>query len=175
MPAVIVLTLLFLPFFDRKSSRAWSKRPVARWVLILSLVTSSLLLGAALGEPNPNQVVNEVGRSLNSIERSGRALYEAQGCGSCHLIAGRGGDRKENAPPLTDVGLRHSGAWLHSFIENPLRFHPDSKMPSYGPPTLSHQEIEELTRYLTTLRGIDLTKKPEYADTFPEPSKPKEK
>ena len=28
LPAAIVLTLLFLPFFDRKSSRAWSKRPV---------------------------------------------------------------------------------------------------------------------------------------------------
>ena len=59
--------------------------------------------------------------------------------------------------------------------ENPLRFHPESKMPSYGPPTLTHQEIEELTRYMATLRGVDLTKKPEYADTFPEPSKPKEK
>ena len=175
LPAAIVLTLLFLPFFDRKSSRAWSKRPVARWVLILTLVSGSLLLGAALGEPNTNPVVNALGRTLTATERSGRALYEAQGCGSCHLIAGRGGERKENAPPLTDVGLRHSGAWLHSFIENPLRFHPESKMPSFGPPTLTHQEIEELTRYMTTLRGVDPSKKPEYVDTFPQPMKPKEK
>jgi cbb3-type cytochrome oxidase cytochrome c subunit len=91
------------------------------------------------------------------------------------VIAGKGGGSKENAPALTDVALRHSGAWMHSFLENPLRFHADSKMPSFGPPTLSHQEIEEITRYLTTLRGLDQSKKPEYVDTFPETPKPKEK
>ena len=47
-------------------------------------------------------------------------------------------------------------------------------MPSFGPPTLSHQEIEELTRYLSSLRGVDLTKQPEYVDTFPATLMPKE-
>jgi mono/diheme cytochrome c family protein len=64
---------------------------------------------------------------------------------------------------------------MHSFIEDPLRFHADSKMPAFGPPTLTHQEIEEITRYLTTLRGANgVTRKPEFVDTFPEPLKPKE-
>ena len=74
------------------------------------------------------------------------------------------------------MALKHSGAWIHSFLENPLRFHPDSKMPSFGPPTLSHQEIEEVTRYLVTLRGPNgELQKPEFVDTFPELPKPKEK
>jgi mono/diheme cytochrome c family protein len=47
-------------------------------------------------------------------------------------------------------------------------------MPAFGPPTLTHQEIEEITRYLTTLRGTSGAK-PEFRDTFPEPIKPKEK
>ncbi len=81
-----------------------------------------------------------------------------------------------DAPELTDVGLKHSTAWMHSFIEDPVRFHPDSKMPAYGPPTLSHQEIEELARYLGSLRGrANMNRQPQFNDTFPEPLKPKEK
>ena len=88
-------------------------------------------------------------------------------CASCHLVYGTGGDE---GPELTAIGSRHSTAWLHSFIEDPVRFHPDSKMSAFGPPTLSHQEIEEVARYLGTLRGprgreIELM----IADTFPEP------
>jgi mono/diheme cytochrome c family protein len=120
--------------------------------------------------------VPEAGRPLSSVERSGKAIFASSQCGSCHAVAGKGGGSQENAPNLSLEGLKHSGAWIHSFLENPLRFHPDSKMPSFGPPTLSHQEIEEVTRYLVTLRGPngDL-QKPEFVDTFPELPKPKEK
>ena len=46
----------------------------------------------------------------------------------------------------------------------------------FGPPTLTHQEIEEITRYLTTLRGTGgATRQPEFRDTFPEPIKPRDK
>jgi len=79
-----------------------------------------------------------------------------------------------DAPELTEVGLKHSQAWMHSFIEDPVRFHPDSKMPAYGPPTLSHQEIEELASYLSSLRGPP-GKQPQFVDTFPEPLKAQEK
>ena len=48
-------------------------------------------------------------------------------------------------------------------------------MPSYGPPTLSHQEIEELTRFLVSLRGPDgALREPEFVDTFPELDKPEQ-
>jgi ubiquinol-cytochrome c reductase cytochrome b subunit len=173
VPGALVVTLVFLPFVDRRSTRSFSKRPAARLVLLSAMGATAMLLGAGLADAPENKAVNELGQPLNSVERAGRAMFDAQGCGSCHLIAGKGGTRKEDAPELTDVALRHSGAWLHSFMENPLRFHPDSKMPSFGPPTLSHQEIEEITRYLLTLRGLDPTRKPEYADTFPEPPTPK--
>jgi mono/diheme cytochrome c family protein len=76
---------------------------------------------------------------------------------------------------LTEVGLRHSPAWMHSFLELPSRFHADSRMPAYGPPAMTHEEIEEIARYLASLRGrAGPEAKPEYVDTFPEPPKPKE-
>jgi mono/diheme cytochrome c family protein len=81
----------------------------------------------------------------------------------------KGGD---DGPELTDIGLHHSTGWLHSYIEDPTRFHRDSKMAAFGPPVLSHQEIEEVARYLGTLQGPPGSgSQPEVADTFPEPPK----
>jgi cbb3-type cytochrome oxidase cytochrome c subunit len=80
-------------------------------------------------------------------------------------VAGAGG---LIGPDLTTVGLRHSAAWMHSFMEEPGRFHVDTRMPRFGPPRLTHQEIEEIAQYLTTLRGnAPPTLQPEFRDTFP--------
>jgi ubiquinol-cytochrome c reductase cytochrome b subunit len=175
VPAALVIILVGLPFYDRSSTRKFSKRPIAGLSLVFLLGGAALLVGASFSGEHPGAVVPEAGRPLSTIERSGKAIYGAAQCGSCHAIAGTGGGSQENAPNLSLLGLKHSGAWIHSFLENPLRFHPDSKMPSFGPPTLSHQEIEELTRYLMTLRGPNgELKTPEFVDTFPELPKPKE-
>lgn len=176
VPTALVILLVALPFFDRGSTRAFSKRPIARISLAFLLGGAGLLVGASFMGEQPGAVVPEVGRPLSSIERSGKAIFGSSQCGSCHAVAGKGGGSQENAPNLSLEGLKHSGAWIHSFLENPLRFHPDSKMPSFGPPTLSHQEIEEVTRYLVSLRGPNgELQKPEFVDTFPELPKPKEK
>jgi ubiquinol-cytochrome c reductase cytochrome b subunit len=179
LPAAIVIALLLLPLFDRRSVRSISGRPLAVASMSVVLAGSGLLIGSAVREEPATTVVPESSRPLSSIERSGRALFQRQQCSSCHTIAGQKPPAKKadapDAPDLTEVGLKHSPAWLHSFIEDPVRFHPDSKMPAFGPPTLTHQEIEEITRYLTTLRGVNgVTRQPEFVDTFPEPLKPKE-
>jgi mono/diheme cytochrome c family protein len=180
VPMVLVLVLLLLPFFDKRSTRSLTKRPAAAISLSGIVAATALLFGASVRDQSKNAVAPEVGRLLTSTERAGRTQYERQQCGSCHEIAGMTSvPKKEDAPEapeLTKVGLKHSGAWMHSFIEDPVRFHPESKMPAYGPPTLSHQEIEELARYLASLRGppaLDL--QPQFVDTFPEPLKAKEK
>jgi ubiquinol-cytochrome c reductase cytochrome b subunit len=176
VPTVLVILLVALPFFDRSSTRGFVKRPIAIFSLLFILGGAGLLLAASFSGEQPGKVAVEAGRPLSNIERSGKAIFATAQCGSCHAVAGVGGGSQENAPNLSMVGLKHSGAWLHSFLENPLRFHPDSKMPSFGPPTLTHEEIEELTRYLMTLRGPGgETKQPEFVDTFPELPKPKEK
>ena len=180
VPMALILVLLLLPFFDKRSTRSLTGRPAAAIALSGIVAGTALLFGASVRDQSKNAVAPEVGRLLTSTERAGRTQYERQQCGGCHTIAGmKSVEKKEDAPEapeLTKVGLKHSTAWMHSFIEDPVRFHPDSKMPAYGPPTLSHQEIEELARYLGSLRGppgLDL--QPEFVDTFPEPLKAKEK
>ena len=165
VPTALLFAMLALPFFDRGSTRNLLHRPVALAGLVLLLGGSGYLIGAA--GPAPEGVPSE-GPPLTSVQRAGRALYQSQQCGGCHLIAGQGG---EEGPDLTTVGLRHSAGWLHSFMETPARFHEESRMPAYAPPALSHQEIEELAQYLTTLRGRG-DQEPQFYDTFPPPRRP---
>jgi ubiquinol-cytochrome c reductase cytochrome b subunit len=178
LPTLIIVVLLLLPFFDRRSTRSFTQRPIAAMSLGAATAVCALLFGASARDLSP--VAPEVGRPLSSVERAGRTLFEQQQCGSCHKVAGQKVQQKEDVPAdtpdLTEVGLRHSASWMHSFIEDPTRFHPNSKMPAFGPPTLSHQEIEELSQYLASLRGPKgATKQPEFRDTFPEPVHSKEK
>lgn len=164
LPMLLLIVMFTLPFFDRRSARNLLHRPGALASLLFVLGSSGFLLGAAVRERQPSSPP-EVGRPLTSAERAGRALYRQQGCGSCHTIGGIGGG---NAPDLLDIGLRHSPGWLHSFMEAPTRFRPNTKMPPFGPPVLSHQEIEEISQYLSSLRGPPGKKlDPQYADTFP--------
>lgn len=167
LPTALVLTLLTLPFFDTRSRRSLRRRPFAIGALAVLIGGSSLLVGGAVradagrARPEPGGVV------LSSVQRAGRALFGQQQCGSCHVVRGEGGDE---GPDLSEVGLHRSAAWMHSFIEQPKRFHPDSSdMPSFGPPILTHQEIEEIAQYLSTLRGRPgSTAKPDIHDTFPQ-------
>jgi ubiquinol-cytochrome c reductase cytochrome b subunit len=169
LPTALLVVLFTLPLFDRRSKRNLLGRPVAAASLVVLLGGSGLLIGAAVRGVGP-EIPPEVGRPLTSEERAGRALFQSQQCVGCHKIAGQGGDE---GPDLTQVGLRHSGAWLHSFMELPSRFHPDSRMPAFGPPALTHEEIEELARYLVTLRGkAGPEVQPQYVDTFPAPTPP---
>ncbi len=162
VPTALLLAMVALPFFDRGSTRNLLHRPVALVSLVALLAGSGLLIGAA--GPAPEAALPE-GPLLTAQQRAGRALYQSQQCGGCHRIAGQGGDE---GPDLTTIGLRHSAGWLHSFMEQPARFHAETRMPAYGPPAMSHQEIEELAQYLATLRGRG-DQQPQFYDTFPPP------
>ena len=165
VPLLLVIALIGLPFFDRGSRRSLRHRPLGLVTLVFLLGGSGLLIGAAVRDTQPS-IAPETGKSLNSQERAGRALFQRQ-CASCHIVGKeKGGDK---GPELTDVGSRHSASWLHSFIENPLVFHTESEMSAFGPPVLSHQQIEELALYLSTLRGLPGREVPvQLQDTFPE-------
>lgn len=166
VPLLLVLTLLGLPFFDRGSRRNLLHRPVALAAFSVVMVAAATLLGMAARDLQPD-IAPETGRLLSSTERAGRALFRSR-CATCHVV----GDQKggSDGPELTDIGAKHGAEWLHSFVENPKRFHADSKMSPFGPPVLSHQEIEELARYLSTLRGPPGHEVPPvFHDTFPEP------
>ena len=165
VPLLLVIALLGLPFFDRGSRRNLRHRPVAIASLSFLLGGSALLIGASARDVQP-VIAPETGKPLNSAERAGRALFQRQ-CASCHVVGTeKGGDK---GPELTTIGAHRSAGWLHSFVENPTRFRPESEMAPFGPPVLSHEAIEEVARYLSTLRGPPGREVPlEVHDTFPD-------
>ena len=165
VPLLGFIAVIGLPFYDRRSTRNLLHRPVALVSVSLLLAGSALLLGLAVRELPANGSTAAEAAPLAAPERAGRAMFERQ-CVSCHVVGGKGGDK---GPDLTEVGLKHSSSWLHSFMETPLHFHPESEMPAFGPPVLSHQEVEEVARYVATLRGgPGTTRKPAFVDTFPQ-------
>ena len=164
VPLLLVIALLGLPFFDRGSRRNLLHRPGSLVGLSVLLGGSALLIGAAVRDVQPS-IAPETGRQLSSAERAGRAHFQRQ-CQGCHVVMSIGGSE---GPALTEIGAHHTTAWLHSFIENPSGFHTGSKMAAYGPPVLSHQEIEEVSRYLATLHGPPGREvKSDVHDTFPD-------
>ena len=179
VPLVLILVLLTLPFFDRGSRRSLRHRPVALGGMAVLLGGFALLMGAAL-RSTPPSLVAEVGRPLTSAERAGRALFTRQ-CEGCHVVTGVSDPKRpknENeGPKLSEIGLLHSSAWMHSFIEDPTRFHGDTaQMGRFGPPVLTHQEIEEIALYLSSLQGAPSSHlKVDIHDTFPEPKEPVKK
>lgn len=79
----------------------------------------------------------------------GRQFYEAQGCDTCHSIAGKGGSA---GPSLTNIGARLSRDQLLKVIRGMKAGDPKSSMPPL-PPETTDQQINDLVEFLTSLKG----------------------
>jgi putative heme-binding domain-containing protein len=61
------------------------------------------------------------GRALPGDPRRGSAVYESSGCGSCHVVSGRGGTL---GPDLTSIGALRGAPYLREAILKPEAAHP---------------------------------------------------
>jgi mono/diheme cytochrome c family protein len=75
----------------------------------------------------------------------GKQFYSAQGCDSCHSIAGKGGDV---GPALNDVGTKLSRDQIAEVIKNGK---PNTAMPALAPGATDEQ-IKQLVDYLANLK-----------------------
>lgn len=94
-----------------------------------------LPLGARAEPPGPGE----------SFRAPGREVFDAAACGSCHRIAGRGGNA---GPDLTLVGFRRSPEWLRLWLRDPKAWKPDTRMPDFR---LRPGDLEALVGYLAGL------------------------
>lgn len=77
----------------------------------------------------------------------GEAVYKAQGCSACHIIAGVGG---KVGPDLSFVGKKRDKEWIEDQLRNPKSHNPQSIMPSFA--RLSEKDLDGLADYLAGLR-----------------------
>jgi len=87
-----------------------------------------------------------VATAVTSIS-TGEAVYKAQGCSACHMIAGVGG---KVGPDLSLVGKKRDKQWIKAQLQDPKTHNPTSIMPSYS--KLSEKDIDDLVHYLAGLR-----------------------
>jgi ubiquinol-cytochrome c reductase cytochrome b subunit len=75
----------------------------------------------------------------------GALVYNANHCGSCHLVNGVG---MKVGPPLNGVQKRRSRQWVEEHFARPAELSPGSIMPPYNLPP---NDLENLTTYLLAL------------------------
>jgi len=90
IPALLVLALLLLPFYDRRPVRYWRKRPIAIGAMIVGTVgiIALTIMAAATTPPNPEV---DVFTSVTEEIVAGQDLYSVQ-CVECHGSEGEGGE-----------------------------------------------------------------------------------
>ena len=85
-------------------------------------------------------------RSPDNLVR-GAQIYEAQGCGNCHMVNGAGA---KLGPPLNGLSQRHNQQWVEQHFANPAALSPGSIMP---PSQFSPADMQEIVSYLFSLPG----------------------
>ncbi len=155
-PALGILAMLLLPLVAGEGEKHWTRRPVA--VLMLAVIAVTLGVFTRLGtytpwspimdawtrDPIPLAYLN--GRS--PLERQGALVLQNKQCRNCHSIGGAGGLR---GPALDTVASRMTEDQI---IRQVLQG--GGNMPAYGN-ALDPAETTALVRFLTTLRGNDLS------------------
>jgi ubiquinol-cytochrome c reductase cytochrome b subunit len=147
LPGLFFLFLFLLPFLDRGPRRLPRYRPISTAVAVLSVLVVAFLTVRALQTTPPALAENRAER-LTASEVVGRQLVAAQGCTSCHVVGGQGGSA---GPSLDGIATRRGAAYIHSYIESPRTLNPNAAMPAFLPP-LTHEQVEDVTQYLLTLR-----------------------
>jgi len=147
LPGLVIVVLLLVPFFDRRPRRMPNTRPVAM-VVFSVFVLAVLGLTALAAIQAPPEAGQAPATRLSAAQVAGKQLVEQQNCTSCHVVAGQGGNV---GPSLDGVSNRRDAAYIHTYIENPKNVNPSTGMPAFIPP-LSHEQVEDITQYLLTLK-----------------------
>lgn len=145
VPGISILLLFLFPFLDFRPQRRPSRRPLAVSLAALAILSTAFLTYRAFEATPPATVA---AGKFSAVEESGKRLYQAQNCAVCHAIKGVGG---QAGPDLAGVGERMEAAKVHEYIENPKAINPNATMPGFLPP-LTHEEVEQVTRYLLALK-----------------------
>lgn len=148
IPTLGFLFLLLLPFLDHGPARSPLRRPVACGLgaVVLSGIVFLTYMGATAPAP-PGRAPVAMAAKLSSELQKGREIYEAQGCGACHMIAGAGGAA---GPDLSRVGSVRDQHWLRRFIKDPQSVKPGSPMPDFK--GLPEESLNAVAQYLVSLK-----------------------
>lgn len=119
--------------------------------LTASLLTTATLAAPPKGKKPPKKPPVKKDTKSAALIAAGKKVYEANGCKSCHAIAGDGG---MTGPELTKIAAdpKHDAKWLETAVVNPKAHNPNSAMPAYED-TIKGKDLKGLVAYLGSLKG----------------------
>ena len=153
-PVILIVALLFVPFFSNRGERAPSRRPVAVLAVIVIYTVLGVLtyqgvaapwspqMTAWSGDPIPTAIVRE----STPLQLQGALVFQNKNCRNCHALEGIGGQR---GPDLTTVGTRLTRDQLIDQVSNGTPG--GGNMPAYGK-QLNPAEMTTLAEFLVSLR-----------------------
>ncbi len=143
VPNILIILLVVWPFIDRGPERRIWKRPFALGLTVI--VTGMLCYLTWMGANSPAGVAKGAlpVSGLDEQATKGMAVYMANGCGSCHMVAGGGGPGP--GPGLTNEGAK---GWDNAKMIAWFKA-PKAPMPSYA--SLPPQELEDLATFVNGL------------------------
>jgi ubiquinol-cytochrome c reductase cytochrome b subunit len=155
-PVLGIGAMLLLPLVAGEGEKHWSRRPVA--VLMLAVIAVTLGVFTRLGTYTPWSPIMDAWTSdpiplaylhdRTPLERQGAIVLQDKQCRNCHSIGGAGGLR---GPALDAIAARMTEDQM---VRQVLQG--GGNMPAYGN-ALNPSETTALVRFLTTLRGNDLS------------------
>ena len=135
------LLFVIVPFIDRGRARHPLKRPgaMAGVVAVVVGVVVFTYMGAVSG-PSVPTIPPTQGMTVTDL--SGLAVFNDQGCASCHAVQGLGGT---SGPDMSRAGARWSSSHIREYIVMPE----DDEMPRFD--KLTEQQLDDLVSYLKSL------------------------
>ena len=91
---------------------------------------------------------------LKGDSANGEKLVKTLGCLACHNASGTG--NSDHGPELSSLGSKTTPEWIYSWIKDPKRMSPGTRMPNLR---LSDQEASDITAYLVNQNNPDFDKK----------------
>jgi menaquinol-cytochrome c reductase cytochrome b/c subunit len=160
IPTICLLLLLGLPFFDVRTERRLSRRPVAIVAAILTVVAMGAL--TYKGATAQEAIASEVKAAIPSWEKkqgfqnnpeaiAGANLFAESGCTNCHTYLGTGSSNL-GAPDLSAEGAKQKGIKFQiDHLKCPSCVNSGSPMPSFA--ALGEDNLHKLATFLEASKG----------------------
>lgn len=100
-------------------------------------------------------VITEKKLKRRKLFRGEKLFAKKQVCFGCHQYPSKQGDIGGfTGPTMVGAGKRLQADWIYAFMNNPLRYYPNGRMPVYGDKAhdpYTDDELKLLAQYLTNL------------------------
>lgn len=112
-------------------------------------------LSSLIDPETPTGLISKEKLPRRKMFRGEKLFIKKQVCFGCHQYPSRMGDIGGfTGPTMVGAGKRLQGDWVYAFLQDPLHFYPNGRMPVYGEKAYdpyTDEELRLLSQYLSNL------------------------